>query len=73
MQWTLIVSLLIPVGEGRVEVRPVYKLFILVNNMITIVTIVVISRLVYRKGMDLLAGVIPVVCNDNQDVDFLIG
>lgn len=37
------------------------------------VTIVVISRLVYRKGMDLLAGVIPVVCQNHQDVDFLIG
>lgn len=38
-----------------------------------IVTIVVISRLVYRKGMDLLAGIIPIVCNNHPDVDFLIG
>lgn len=38
-----------------------------------VVIIVVISRLVYRKGMDLLAGIIPVVCHDHLDVDFLIG
>ncbi|XP_022103776.1 phosphatidylinositol N-acetylglucosaminyltransferase subunit A-like isoform X2 [Acanthaster planci] len=37
------------------------------------ITIVVVSRLVYRKGMDLLAGVIPVICQRHDDVDFLIG
>ncbi|XP_065898364.1 phosphatidylinositol N-acetylglucosaminyltransferase subunit A-like [Dysidea avara] len=37
------------------------------------VTIVVISRLVYRKGMDLLAGVIPIICKRHSHVDFLIG
>ena len=37
------------------------------------VTVVVVSRLVYRKGMDLLAGVIPIVCASHPDVDFIIG
>ncbi|XP_022245314.1 N-acetylglucosaminyl-phosphatidylinositol biosynthetic protein-like isoform X3 [Limulus polyphemus] len=37
------------------------------------VTIVVISRLVYRKGVDLLAGVIPILCKDYPQVHFLIG
>ena len=37
------------------------------------VTIVVVSRLVYRKGTDLLAGVIPVICAKYPNVDFLIG
>ncbi|XP_071943184.1 phosphatidylinositol N-acetylglucosaminyltransferase subunit A-like [Antedon mediterranea] len=37
------------------------------------ITIVVISRLVYRKGMDLLAGLMPIICQRHPDVDFLIG
>ena len=37
------------------------------------VTIVVVSRLVYRKGMDLLAGIIPDVCQRHPDVHFIIG
>ena len=37
------------------------------------VTIVVVSRLVYRKGTDLLAGVIPIICAKYPNVDFLIG
>lgn len=37
------------------------------------VTIVVISRLVYRKGVDLLAGVIPAICSIHPQVSFLIG
>lgn len=35
--------------------------------------IVLVSRLVYRKGMDLLAAVIPQICSMHQDVQFLIG
>ena len=31
------------------------------------------SRLVYRKGTDILAGVIPTICDRFPDVDFLIG
>ena len=38
-----------------------------------LVTIVVVSRLVYRKGMDLLVEVIPEVCELYPNVDFLIG
>ena len=37
------------------------------------VTIVVVSRLVYRKGMDLLAGIIPEICTKHPDVQFIIG
>ena len=38
-----------------------------------LITIVVISRLVYRKGVDLLAGVIPVICSSHSNVQFIIG
>lgn len=37
------------------------------------ITIVVVSRLVYRKGIDLLASLIPILCERNPSVDFLIG
>eukprot|EP00124_Ichthyophonus_hoferi_P000999 Ihof_evm11s44 gene=Ihof_evmTU11s44 len=37
------------------------------------VTIVVLSRLVYRKGMDLLLGLLPNVCHKYPQVHFLIG
>ncbi len=37
------------------------------------VKIVVISRLVYRKGVDLLVGIIPRICKDHPNVDFIIG
>ncbi|GFS30087.1 phosphatidylinositol N-acetylglucosaminyltransferase subunit A [Trichonephila inaurata madagascariensis] len=37
------------------------------------ITIVVISRLVYRKGIDLLAGIIPIICTRHPNVNFLIG
>ena len=33
----------------------------------------VISRLVYRKGVDLLVGIIPKVCQKLPHVDFIIG
>nr|XP_022342602.1 phosphatidylinositol N-acetylglucosaminyltransferase subunit A-like isoform X1 [Crassostrea virginica] len=36
-------------------------------------TIVMVSRLVYRKGMDLLAAVIPQICSMHKDVQFIIG
>lgn len=36
------------------------------------ITIVVNSRLVYRKGIDLLAAVIPRICNLNSKVHFII-
>ena len=38
-----------------------------------LVTIVVVSRLVYRKGMDLLAGILPIMCANHLDVQFIIG
>lgn len=37
-----------------------------------LVTIVVVSRLVYRKGVDLLAGVISKMAN-MKNISFLIG
>ena len=37
------------------------------------VTIIVASRLVYRKGMDLLAGLIPKICSKYSNVIFAIG
>ena len=33
----------------------------------------IVSRLVYRKGTDLLAAIIPKICQRHSDVDFLIG
>lgn len=36
-------------------------------------TIVVMSRLVYRKGLDLLVAVIPRICAKFDHVYFLIG
>lgn len=37
------------------------------------ITVVVVNRLVYRKGVDLLLGVIPSICKAFPEVDFLIG
>ncbi|KAJ8660306.1 hypothetical protein O0I10_003763 [Lichtheimia ornata] len=37
------------------------------------ITIVVISRLVYRKGMDLLVAIIPRICAMHKNVRFIIG
>jgi phosphatidylinositol glycan class A protein len=37
------------------------------------VTIVALSRLVYRKGADILALVIPEICQRHPHVSFLIG
>ncbi|XP_068687854.1 phosphatidylinositol N-acetylglucosaminyltransferase subunit A-like [Montipora foliosa] len=36
------------------------------------IIIVVVSRLVYRKGMDLLAGILPIMCANHADVQFII-
>ncbi|KAK9396613.1 phosphatidylinositol N-acetylglucosaminyltransferase subunit A [Crotalus adamanteus] len=40
------------------------------NNTITVV---VVSRLVYRKGIDLLSGIIPELCQKYPDLHFLVG
>lgn len=40
---------------------------------VSLVTIVVVSRLVYRKGMDLLAALIPLICTKYGHAQFLIG
>nr|XP_023656668.1 phosphatidylinositol N-acetylglucosaminyltransferase subunit A [Paramormyrops kingsleyae]XP_023656669.1 phosphatidylinositol N-acetylglucosaminyltransferase subunit A [Paramormyrops kingsleyae] len=39
----------------------------------TKITVVVVSRLVYRKGIDLLGGIIPNLCLKYPDLHFLIG
>lgn len=41
--------------------------------MLTPVTIVVISRLVYRKGIDLLVASAPTICSMFPDVRFVVG
>jgi len=37
------------------------------------IKVVVVSRLVYRKGVDLLIGIIPTICRHLKNVDFIIG
>lgn len=37
------------------------------------VTVVALSRLTYRKGVDLLNVVVPAVCARHPHVDFIIG
>lgn len=37
------------------------------------ITVVIVSRLVYRKGTDLLTVIIPEICRKHPDVDFIIG
>jgi phosphatidylinositol glycan class A protein len=37
------------------------------------IKIVVISRLAYRKGADLLVAIIPIICREMKEVDFIIG
>ena len=43
------------------------------HDCVSLVTVVVVSRLVYRKGMDLLAGVVPIICSRHPDLHFIIG
>lgn len=37
------------------------------------ITIVILSRLTYRKGISLLLELIPIICRLHPDVDFIIG
>eukprot|EP00040_Diaphanoeca_grandis_P010879 m.55745 g.55745 ORF g.55745 m.55745 type:complete len:451 (-) comp22125_c0_seq3:163-1515(-) len=43
------------------------------NSACDKIYIVVVSRLVYRKGMDLLARLIPLVCEKHPNVNFIVG
>lgn len=54
-----------PNPEGQRKDRSIIKRLFLV-------TIIVASRLVYRKGVDLLVSVIPIICKCHPKVDFLI-
>jgi phosphatidylinositol N-acetylglucosaminyltransferase subunit A len=42
------------------------------SNLENRIKVVIVSRLVYRKGVDLLVGIIPNVCRIVQNVDFII-
>ena len=37
-----------------------------------VITVVVVSRLVYRKGTDLLIKVIPIICKSHPKINFLV-
>jgi hypothetical protein len=37
------------------------------------VTVIVLSRLVYRKGADFLGVIIPEICSRHRNVNFVIG
>ena len=37
------------------------------------IVVVIVSRLVFRKGVDLMVGIIPAICRRFPHVDFLIG
>jgi len=37
------------------------------------IKVVVVSRLVYRKGVDLLVGIVPKICDLLPQVDFIVG
>ncbi|KAL7066278.1 glycosyl transferase, group 1 family protein [Cryptosporidium serpentis] len=39
----------------------------------SLVVIISICRMTYRKGVDLLASIIPIICNLDSNVNFLIG
>lgn len=38
-----------------------------------VITIVALSRMVYRKGIDLLAAIMPVIARRHPNVEFIIG
>ncbi|XP_049843762.1 phosphatidylinositol N-acetylglucosaminyltransferase subunit A-like [Schistocerca gregaria] len=42
------------------------------SNSADRITIVIVSRLVYRKGVDLMAQIVPEICSRHSDVDFLV-
>lgn len=44
----------------------------LIKQFYVSVTIVVVSRLVYRKGLDLTAQIIGDICSKFEEVQFLI-
>lgn len=43
------------------------------NDISARIKVIVVSRLVYRKGVDLLVGIIPRICSHLEHVDFIIG
>jgi len=44
-----------------------------VYDCVISVTVVIMSRLVYRKGADFLGVIIPDICSHFPTVDFIIG
>ena len=77
----LVASPLTPPRARQTEVEQIIKGSIkkkksMLNRyllMLYTVTVVVVSRLVYRKGMDLLAGIIPIICARHPDLHLIIG
>ena len=43
------------------------------NRDTSFITIIILSRLVYRKGCDLLVDIMPIVCSKHPDVRFIVG
>lgn len=43
------------------------------NRDTSFITIIILSRLVYRKGCDLLVDIMPIICSKYPDVRFIIG
>lgn len=43
------------------------------SHAIKDICVVVLSRLMYRKGIDLLLGAIPILCERHSDIRFVIG
>jgi glycosyltransferase involved in cell wall biosynthesis len=50
-----------------------YRLWVMAHLSLFKVTIVVVSRLAYRKGIDLLVAAAPRICSAFPNVKFLIG
>lgn len=65
---------IIPNAVDASKFRPVFKHSAEQHHAKTSnrLTVVVVSRLAYRKGVDLLVGIIPIICRLHDRVDFVI-
>ena len=64
-----------PSWRSKIPKRSTSRIYrsMVYTESLSSVTIICISRLVYRKGIDLLLGAIPKICAMHPEVDFLIG
>ena len=60
-------------SEGRVLSRTYLRFMPAHPSSLTVVTIVVISRLAYRKGIDLLVATAPRICKLFPNARFVVG